>query len=143
MDKIEIKEPATYSIEVDNVVYPIAQRTGELEKSIISEYDEKLSEMTEYEKYKTLTTLLLGKKAFDSIFPLGEKESLDKMAQIAWYAQKGFNTNINQLESEKVQESMELSGIDELTDKLKSFNKQVDSTIAKSEQLQTQKKRKK
>lgn len=130
--KVEFKESAVHAIEVNGIVYDVAERTGELEQKIIAEYDEKQETMTEYERYKTLICLLLGEDDFTEIFPGGEKESLNKMAQVAWYAQREFNAEANAIEKQKLAEKIENSGVEEVTEKLDKFNRQVDKTVSKA-----------
>lgn len=141
--KISLNEGTQRALEINNVVYPIAQRTGELEQRIIAEHDAIRDELTEYERYKVIISLLLGEKAFNELFPGGESECLDKMAQVAYHAQKEFNADIAALEKQKLAEEFDSVGLDAMTDKLSKFNEQVDQTLTKAEQAKKQSVKKK
>lgn len=141
--KVNLNEGAQRALEINGKIYNIAQRTGELEQKIITEHDAVRDELTEYERYNVIISLLLGEKAFAELFPGGEAESLDKMAQIAYYAQKEFNADITALEKQKLEEGFESSGLDAMTNKLGGINKQIDSTLAKAEWAKKQASRKK
>lgn len=141
--KISLNEGTLRALEINNVVYPIAQRTGELEQRIIAEHDAVRDELTEYERYKVIIGLFLGKKAFEELFPSGEAENLDKMAQVAYHAQKEFNADIAALEKQKLAEEFDSVGLDAMTDKLSKFNEQVDQTLTKAEQAKKQSVKKK
>ncbi|MEG2381459.1 MAG: hypothetical protein RSB38_07180 [Oscillospiraceae bacterium] len=138
MTKIELQENQ-HSLEINNKEYPIAKRTGELEKRLIAEYDTVLHDLTEYERYKTLITLLLGESAYIELFPLGESENLNKMAQIAYHAQKEFNADYEELEKQKMKEqgANVLKDIDLITKKFDSLSNSVDKIISKSEIIKT------
>lgn len=131
--KINLQESKDRAIEVNNVIYPIAKRTGELEERILEEHDSKLDELTEYERYKVLISLILGEAAFDKLFPKGKQENLDLMGQIYVCAQREFNADIVELEKQKLSEQISASGVDELTGALDRFNRQIDKTISKAE----------
>lgn len=141
--KISLNEGTQRALEINNIVYPIAKRTGELEQRLIAEHDAIRDELTEYERYKVIISLLLGEKAFNELFPGGESECLDKMAQVAYHAQKEFNADITALEKQKLEEELNAAGLDALTSKLGSFNKQIDTTLAKAEWAKKQASKKK
>lgn len=141
--KITFDESAQRALEINNAVYPIATRTGELEKRLIDEHDSVRMELTEYERYKVLISLLLGEDAFTELFPSGEAESLDKMAQVAYHAQKEFNADIEALEAQKIDDELSSAGVDKMINTLDKFNKQVDATMQKAELTKATKKRKK
>lgn len=131
--KIVLEEGAQRALEINGKIYNIAQRTGELEQKIIDEHDSVRTELTEYERYKVLITLFLGETAFDELFPLGEADSLDRMAQIAYHAQHEFNAGITALEKQKLEEQFDETGLDAIESKLSGFNRQIDKTLAKAE----------
>lgn len=140
--KISLNEGTQRALEINNIVYPIAQRTGEIEQRLIAEHDAVRDELTEYERYKVIISLLLGEKAFTELFPAGKAESLDKMAQVAYYAQKEFNADITALEKQKLEEEFSATGLNEITGKLNNFNKQIDSTLTKVDWAKKQASRK-
>lgn len=140
--KIVLEEGAQRALEINGKIYNIAQRTGELEQRIIDEHDAVRDELTEYERYKVIISLLLGEEAFAALFPGGESESLDKMAQIAYHAQKEFNADIAALEKQKLEEEFDSAGLDAIVNKLGGFNKQLDNTLAKAEWAKKQASRK-
>jgi len=141
--KIMFDESAQRALEINNAVYPIATRTGTLEKRLIDEHDSVRLELTEYERYKVLISLLLGEATFTELFPAGEAESLDKMAQVAYHAQKEFNADIEALEVKKIDEDLNSAGVNKMINTLDRFNKQIDATIQKAELAKTTTKKRK
>ncbi|HIZ77989.1 MAG TPA: hypothetical protein H9669_10310 [Firmicutes bacterium] len=131
------------ALEINGKEYQIAERTGTLVKRITEEHDEKLGELTEYERYKVLISAILGEEAFAELFPNGEEESLNKMAQVAWYAQEEFNADIKEMERQKRQKQTEdtLEDMEKFTAKLAKVNKEVTSALSKAELAAAKRKR--
>ena len=92
-----------YILTIDGNDYAVAKRTGELETQL-REHDKKLGDLSEYESNKELVELILGKKAFKEIFPKGEKESLDKLAKVAYYCVKYFNADKEAIDKQRMEE---------------------------------------
>lgn len=124
MAKINFEKPAQKILEINGKDYPIAQRTGALEKRIIAEHDAKLSTMTEYERYKVLIDLLLGDGVFAELFPHGEDDNLDLMAQVAFVAQQEFNAEKKALECKRIEEDVASMGLTKMIEHMQNFNKQ-------------------
>lgn len=115
-----------YILTIDGNDYAVAKRTGELETKL-REHDKKLGELSEYESNKELVELILGKKAFKEIFPKGEKESLDKLAKVAYYAVKYFNADKEALEAEQIK--AKTKEIAEKTKELTDITKPISETV--------------
>lgn len=124
MAKIQFEAPVQKVLEINGKDYPLAQRTGALEKRIIAEHDKRLGTMTEYEQYKIIISLLLGESAFAELFPHGEDESLDLMAQVAYVAQDEFNAEKRKIQRQKIDDDVKNMGIDKMMEAMQSFNKQ-------------------
>ena len=125
-------------VEYNGKKYPVAERTGALEKRIIAEHDSKLSELTEYERYKVLLSLFCGEEAFTEMFPNGEDESLDNMAEVVWHAKNAFNSRAKKLEQEQANDMV--SEINVLAGSLANINKQFDAITQKVSMAQRRKK---
>ena len=94
-----------YILTIDGNDYAVAKRTGELEKKL-RDHDANIGTLTEYESNKELIELLLGKKAFKEIFPNGEKENLDKIAKVSYYAVKYFNKEKNEMDKKNIEDKL-------------------------------------
>lgn len=128
------------NLEINGVIYPIAHRTAQLEERLAKEHDDIRETLTEYQRYKVLISLLLGEEAFAELFPLGEGDSLDKMAQVAWYAIREYQADYNKLEREKLKGTIKDAGIEEITSTLSNVNKQIDGILSKAERAKHMKK---
>lgn len=96
-------ERTEYKLSIGGKEYAVAQRTGELEKKL-REHDKNIGTMTEFESNYELISLLLGKTAAKELFPRGEKENLDRLAKIAFYAVKYFNAAKDAMDKEQLRE---------------------------------------
>lgn len=143
MAKIQFEAPVQKVLEINGKDYPIAQRTGALEKRIIAEHDAKLSKMTEYERYKVLIDLLLGKGTFEELFPDGENGNLDMMAEVAYVAQHEFNAEKREIERKRIEDDMSNIGMDKMLSAMQSFNKQTNQLMSNAAAAQNMKKGKK
>ena len=106
MNKIIDFSDNDYILTINGNDYAVAKRTGELEKKL-REHDVQIGTLSEYESNKELIELLLGKKAFKEIFPNGEKENLDKIAKVAFYAVKYFNAAKTELDKQQIADKVE------------------------------------
>lgn len=131
-------------LEINGKEYPVAERTGALVQRITEEHDEKLKELTEYERYKVLISAILGEEAFEELFPSGEEESLNKMAQVAWYAQEEFNADIKEMEKQQRQKQTKetLDDMNQFAARLAKVNKEITSALSKAELATAERKRK-
>lgn len=131
-------------LEINGKEYPVAERTGALVQRITEEHDEKLKELTEYERYKVLISAILGEEAFEELFPSGEEESLNKMAQVAWYAQEEFNADIKEMEKQQRQKQTKetLDDMNQFAARLAKVNKEITSALSKVELATAKRKRK-
>lgn len=131
-------------LEINGKEYPVAERTGALVQRITEEHDEKLKELTEYERYKVLISAILGEEAFEELFPSGEEESLNKMAQVAWYAQEEFNADIKEMEKQQRQKQTKetLDDMNQFAARLAKVNKEITSALSKAELATAKRKRK-
>lgn len=129
MAKIELTAPPQKVLEINGKDYPLAQRTGALEKRIIEEHDRKLGKMTEFEQYEIIIDLLLGRGVFEELFPAGEDDNLDLMAQVAFVAQDEFNAEKRKIQRQKIDHDTEALGLDKMIETMGSFNKQVDRVM--------------
>ena len=143
MTKIQFEAPVQKVLEINGKDYPIAQRTGALEKRIISEHDAKLGAMTEYERYKVLIDLLLGDGVFAELFPDGENDNLDMMAQVAFVAQQEFNAEKKALERKRIEEDVASMGLDKMIEHMQNFNKQSNQLMNNAAAAKNMKKGKK
>lgn len=143
MTKIELKTPVKKILEINGKEYPLAPRTGALEKRIIAEHDRKLGTMTEYEQYKVIISLLLGENAFAELFPNGENENLDMMAQVAYVAQDEFNAEKKAMQRKKIEDDVKGMGLDQMIDNMSAFNKQVNQVMGNADRAKNYKKGKK
>lgn len=143
MAKIQFEAPAQKVLEINGKDYPIAQRTGALEKRIIAEHDAKLGKMTEYERYKVLIDLLLGNGTFAELFPDGENGNLDMMAEVAYVAQHEFNAEKREIERKRIEDDMSNMGMDKMLSAMQSFNKQTNQLMNNAAAAQNMKKGKK
>lgn len=143
MAKIQFKAPVQKVLEINGKDYPIAQRTGALEKRIIAEHDAKLGKMTEYERYKVLIDLLLGNGVFAELFPDGENGNLDMMAEVAYVAQHEFNAEKREIERKRIEDDMSNMGMDKMLSAMQSFNKQTNQLMNNAAAAQNMKKGKK
>ena len=143
MTKIQFKAPVQKVLEINGKEYPIAQRTGALEKRIIAEHDAKLGKMTEYERYKVLIDLLLGNGTFAELFPDGENGNLDMMAEVAYVAQHEFNAEKREIERKRIEDDMSNMGMDKMLSAMQSFNKQTNQLMNNAAAAQNMKKGKK
>ena len=143
MAKIQFKAPVQKVLEINGKDYPIAQRTGALEKRIIAEHDAKLGKMTEYERYKVLIDLLLGNGTFAELFPDGENGNLDMMAEVAYVAQHEFNAEKREIERKRIEDDMSNMGMDKMLSAMQSFNKQTNQLMNNAAAAQNMKKGKK
>ena len=141
--KLEFKEKVRRSLEIDGVEYPVAVRTGALEDRIIEEYDDVRFELTEYERYEKIISLLLGDEAFKRIFPKGKEEDLDKMAQVAYYAQQQFNYDKNEAAKEDIDRQMKDIGVDRMVSYMSEFNTQAEKTMNTAYYAQQKRKKRK
>lgn len=112
----EVKQ---HILEINEKEYIIPIRTGKIEKKI-KEHDRKIGQVSEYESNKEIIEILIGKNAFKEIFPKGEDESLDYIANVAYYAIEAFNADKNALEKEQLEKQIEplqpvLDAIDKTT----------------------------
>lgn len=139
MTKIQFKAPVQKVLEINGKDYPIAQRTGALEKRIISEHDAKLGKMTEYERYKVLIDLLLGNGVFAELFPDGENGNLDMMAEVAYVAQHEFNAEKREIERKRIEDDMSNMGMDKMLSAMQSFNKQANQLMNNAAAAQNKK----
>lgn len=124
MAKINLNKPAKKVLEINGKEYEIAQRTGALEKRIIEEHDKKMVEMTEFQRCKVIIDLLLGDGVFKEIFPGGENDNLDMMAEVAYVAQHEFNVEKRAAERRRIDQDIKDMGMDKMISALKDFNKQ-------------------
>ena len=143
MAKIQFEAPVQKVLEINGKDYPIAQRTGALEKRIIAEHDAKLGKMTEYERYKVLIDLLLGNGTFAELFPDGENGNLDMMAEVAYVAQHEFNAEKREIERKRIEDDMSNMGMDKMLSAMQSFNKQTNQLMNNAAAAQNMKKGKK
>lgn len=143
MAKIQFEAPVQKVLEINGKEYPIAQRTGALEKRIIAEHDAKLGKMTEYERYKVLIDLLLGDGVFAELFPDGENDNLDMMAQVAFVAQQEFNAEKKALERKRIEEDVASMGLDKMIEHMQNFNKQSNQLMNNAAAAKNMKKGKK
>lgn len=143
MAKIQFEAPVRKILEINGKEYPIATRTGALEKRIIAEHDTKLGKMTEYERYHILIDLLLGKGTFDELFPKGEDDSLDMMAEVAYVAQHEFNARKRTIERKRIEDDMSNIGMDKMLSAMQSFNKQTNQLMNNAAAANNMKKGKK
>lgn len=143
MTKIELKTPVKKILEINGKDYPLASRTGALEKRIIAEHDRKLGTMTEYEQYKVIISLLLGENAFAELFPNGEEENLDMMAQVAYVAQDEFNAEKKAIQRQKIEDDVKDIGLDQMIENMSAFNKQVNQVMSNAAGMKNMKKGKK
>ena len=143
MAKIQFEAPVQKVLEINGKEYPIAQRTGALEKRIIAEHDAKLGKMTEYERYKVLVDLLLGNGTFAELFPDGENGNLDMMAEVAYVAQHEFNAEKREIERKRIEDDMSNIGMDKMLSAMQSFNKQTNQLMNNAAAAQNMKKGKK
>ena len=143
MVKINFEKPTQKILEINGKEYPIAQRTGALEKRIISEHDAKLGTMTEYERYKVLIDLLLGDGVFAELFPDGENGNLDMMAEVAYVAQHEFNAEKREIEKKRIEDDMSNMGMDKMLSAMQAFNKQTNQLMNNAAAAQNMKKGKK
>lgn len=143
MTKIQFEAPVQKVLEINGKEYPIAQRTGALEKRIIAEHDAKLGKMTEYERYKVLVDLLLGNGTFAELFPDGENGNLDMMAEVAYVAQHEFNAEKREIERKRIEDDMSNIGMDKMLSAMQSFNKQTNQLMNNAAAAQNMKKGKK
>lgn len=125
MNNIEINKPVIRSLVINGKEYPVAQRTGAIEKRIIEEHDNKLTELTEYDRCKVIINLLLGDGVFGELFPNSEDDNLDMMAEVAYVAQREFNADRKALERKRIDQDIKDAGIDKMINALKDFNKQT------------------
>lgn len=124
MAKINLNKPAKKVLEINGKEYEIAQRTGALEKRIIEEHDKKMVEMTEFQRCKVIIDLILGDGVFEEIFPGGENDNLDMMAEVAYVAQHEFNAEKRAAERRRIDQDIKDMGMDKMISALKDFNKQ-------------------
>lgn len=143
MAKIQFEAPVQKILEINGKDYPIAQRTGALEKRIIAEHDAKLGKMTEYERYKVLIDLLLGNGTFAELFPDGENGNLDMMAEVAYVAQHEFNAEKREIEKKRIEDDMSNMGMDKMLSAMQAFNKQTNQLMNNAAAAQNMKKGKK
>ena len=143
MAKIQFEAPVQKVLEINGKEYPIAQRTGALEKRIIAEHDAKLGKMTEYERYKVLIDLLLGNGTFAELFPDGENGNLDMMAEVAYVAQHEFNADKREIERKRIEDDMSNMGMDKMLSAMQAFNKQTNQLMNNAAAAQNMKKGKK
>lgn len=125
MNNLEINKPVIRSLVINGKEYLVAQRTGAIEKRIIEEHDNKMAELTEYDRCKVIINLLLGDGVFDELFPNGEDDNLDMMAEVAYVAQREFNADRKALERKRIDQDIKDMGIDKMINALKDFNKQT------------------
>lgn len=142
MAKIQFKAPVQKVLEINGKDYPIAQRTGALEKRI-REKQAKSWGMSEYEEYREVIDIILGEGAFNSIFPDGENANLDNIAQVAFVAQQEFNAEKKALERKRIEEDVASMGLDKMIEHMKSFNKQSNQLMNNAAAAQNMKKGKK
>lgn len=143
MAKIELKTPVKKILEINGKEYPLASRTGALEKRIIAEHDKKLGTMTEYEQYKVIISLLLSENAFAELFPNGEDENLDMMAQVAYVAQDELNAEKKAIQRQKIEDDVKDMGLDRMIENMSAFNKQVNQVMSNAAGMKNMKKGKK
>lgn len=143
MTKIELTTPVKKVLEINGKDYPIAARTGALEQRIIAEHDKKLGTMTEYEQYRVIISLLLGENAFAELFPHGEEENLDMMAQVAYVAQQEFNAEKRKMERQKIEDDVKDMGLDKMIESMSAFNKQANKIMSNAAGMKNMKKGKK
>ena len=143
MAKINFDKPAQKILEINGKDYPIAQRTGALEKRIIAEHDRKLGKMTEFEQYKIIIDLLLGRGVFEELFPAGEDDNLDLMAQVAFVAQREFNAEKKALECKRIEEDVASMGLTKMIEHMQNFNKQSNQLMNNAAAAKNMKKGKK
>lgn len=143
MAKIQFEAPVQKVLEINGKDYPIAQRTGALEKRIIAEHDAKLGKLTEFERYSILIDLLLGEGTFKELFPKGEDDNLDMMAEVAYVAQHEFNAEKRAIERKRIEDDMSNIGMDKMVEAMQSFNKQSTQLMNNAAMAKNMKKGKK
>lgn len=122
MNKFSVSfEESDVSIEIDGVEYPIPPRSARLEK-LIAEREKRLADVSELDGNIDILVILLGVEAVVNIFPNGAESCLDKLAKVAFYAIKAYNTDKEKLEMERINDKL-----DPITQKLDSVAKSLGS----------------
>ena len=122
-------EHAERVLVTDKGEFPVAERTGTLEKKL-NEFLAKAPELTEYEECKQGIELLLGVDAFQRLFPKGEDSNLDELRTYFNAARHEFNHDKRIIEEQENAESFAM--VDKYTEKIKAFNAETDKVVAKS-----------
>ena len=117
-------EPQGKTIELsDGTVFIVPERSAELYEKYAA-LEKKVLSLSEYQYYKQMIELLLGKEAFKKIAPKGQKENLDRIAKICIAAVELFVYEKSQLEKEQIEKNVEkYSGLVEA-------NKSISSVIS-------------
>lgn len=100
-------EPQDKTIELsDGAVFAVPERSAELYEKYAA-LEKKALTLSEYQYYKQMLELLLGKEAFKKIAPKGQKENLDRIARICIAAVELFVYEKTQLEQEQIEKNVE------------------------------------
>ena len=100
-------EPQDKTIELsDGSVFNVPERSAELYEKYAA-LEKKALTLSEYQYYKQMIELLLGKEAFKKIAPKGQKENLDRIAKICIAVVELFVYEKSQLEQQQIEKNVE------------------------------------